>query len=86
VALTLAQAAIVTAAAGRADSVDVAAVSDEVASIRKLADQLRSARGTLTGVRKSVDGLSDTLGELRSDLLERASGIERAVATAVSSA
>ena len=84
VALTLAQAAIVTAAAGRADRVDVAAVNDEVVSIRKLADQLRSARGTLTGVRKSVDGLSDTLGELRSDLLERASGIERAVATAVS--
>jgi len=79
VALTLAQAAIAAAAKGSIDDIDTVAVSDEVSSIRKLADQLRSARAVLTGVRKSVDGLGDTLGELRADLLDRASAIERAV-------
>ena len=86
VALTLAQAAISAAAAGTTDTIDVATIGDEVDSIRKLADQLRTAWATLTGMRKSVDGLGDTLGELRTDLLTRATTIERAIAAAAPSA
>jgi hypothetical protein len=80
VALTLARAAIAASATSAAGDIDVAAVTDEVTSIRKLADQLRTARATLTSVRKSVDGLGDTLGDLRSDLLDRTAAIERALA------
>ncbi len=80
VALTLARAAIAAAGTAASGEIDLTSVADEVASIRKLADQLRSARATLTGVRKSVEGLGDTLGELRTDLLDRAAAIERAIA------
>jgi hypothetical protein len=79
VALTLAQAATIVASDGGAKTVDLAMVGDEVISIRKLADQLRTARTALTGVRKSIEGLSDTLGEVRTDLLDRVSNIERAL-------
>ncbi|OFW67377.1 MAG: hypothetical protein A2Z12_06670 [Actinobacteria bacterium RBG_16_68_21] len=78
VALRWAQAAVIAATSPGAVSIDVGAVADGVVSIRKLAEQLRSARATLTNVRKSVDGLSDTLGDLRNDLLDRAAVIERA--------
>ena len=78
VALRWAQAAIAATTAGKADTFDAGAIAAEVVAIRRLTEQLRSARATLTNVRKSVDGLSDTLGELRSDLLDRATAIERA--------
>lgn len=83
VALRLAQATIAASATGALSVVDLTTLNDAVASIRKLAEQLRSARATLTTVRRSVDGLSDSLGELRADLLDRVSAIERATAAPV---
>jgi len=81
IALTLARVAIAASARSASGDIDVAGVADEVASIRKLADQLRTARATLTTVRKSIDALGDQLGDLRSDLLDRTSAIERALAS-----
>lgn len=80
VAMQWARATVVALATGRDHRLDLATVTDRVASIRRLAESLRGARTTLTEIRKGVDGLSERLGELRSDLLDQVADVEREIA------
>ena len=68
-----------SAAAGTTE-LDVALLSERVGRIRKLADGLKSTRRTLTDVRTSVSNVQESLGDMRSALLELVDDMERELA------
>ena len=82
VALQWARARAGAEASGRSHRMDVAVVADRIATIRRLADHLRSARAGLTDIRKGVDTLSERLGDLRTEILTQVADVEHELATA----
>jgi hypothetical protein len=56
---------------------DVAVVADRIAAIRRIAENLKSARAGLTDIRKGVDALSERLGDLRTEILAQVVDVER---------
>jgi hypothetical protein len=77
VALQWARARIAADAAGRSSRLDVSAMTERAASIRRLAEHLRTARSSLTEIRKAVEGLHERLGDLRTDILDQVVEMER---------
>lgn len=77
VALQWARARAAAEASGRTHRIDVAIVADRVATIRRIAENLKSARAGLTDIRKGVDALSERLGDLRSEILAQVTDVER---------
>lgn len=82
VALQWVRARAAAEASGRSHRMDVVVVADRVATIRRLADHLRSARAGLTDIRKGVDTLSERLGDLRTEILVQVADVERELTTA----
>ncbi|MBI5157799.1 MAG: hypothetical protein HZA58_07290 [Acidimicrobiia bacterium] len=76
VALQWARARAAAEASGRSHHLDVTVVADRVATIRRMAESLKSARAGLTDIRKGVDALHERLGDLRSEILAQVADIE----------
>ena len=77
VALQWARARAAAEASGRSHRIDVAVVADRIATIRRVAENLRSARAGLTDIRKGADTISERLGELRTEILAQVADVER---------
>lgn len=84
VALQWARARLAADAAGRDHQIDAARLAERVATIRRLADTLRTSRSSLTTIRKGVDDLSERLGTLRTELLDQVDSLERELGVASS--
>lgn len=82
VALQWARARAAAEASGRSHRMDATIVADRIATIRRLADHLRSARAGLTDIRKGVDTLSERLGDLRTEILAQVADIEHELTVA----
>ena len=79
VALQWARARAHAEAMGRHPQLDTALVADRIATIRRLAEGLSTARTALTKVRDGVDALHVRLGEMRGELLDQVAEVERAL-------
>ncbi|HAX82704.1 MAG TPA: hypothetical protein DCY40_09070 [Actinobacteria bacterium] len=77
VALQWARARAAAEASGRSHRIDVAVVSDRIATIRRIAENLRSARAGLTEIRKGAETISERLGEMRTEILAQVADVER---------
>ena len=62
---------------GGALDVDPAVVADRLERLRKMAERFKQCRTSLTDVQKSVAKVHDSLGEMRSDLLDHVDDLER---------
>jgi hypothetical protein len=77
VALQWVRARATAEASGRSHRIDVAVVSDRIAAIRRIAENLRSARAGLTEIRKGAETISERLGEMRTEILAQVADVER---------
>ena len=77
VALQWVRARAAAEASGRSHRMDAAVVADRIAAIKRLADNLKSAKTTLTDIRKNVDGLAERLTDMRTDILSQVADVER---------
>ena len=77
VALQWSRARATAEASGRSHRMDIAVVADRIAAIRRIAENLKSARAGLTDIRKGVDALSERLGDLRTEILAQVVDVER---------
>jgi len=69
-------ASMAAAAPNRAD-LDAAAVTDRIDRIRKAAETLSGARRSVTAIKASLDQLHETLGGLRTDVLDQVDDLDR---------
>jgi hypothetical protein len=76
-AVRWAQAALAARAEGRDLDVDTASVAERLERIRTLAERFKTAQRTLTDVGKSVDGVRETLREMRTELLDLVDDVRR---------
>lgn len=83
VALQWATAALARRSDGVAE-LDGPAVVDRIDRIRKAAESLSGARRAVTNIRVSLDKLHDTLGDLRSEMLDHVGDLDRLLGAAES--
>ena len=82
VALRWAAAALQSRREGRRLEIDTALVADRLERIRAMAERFKTTQRSLTDVGKSLDGVRETLREMRADLVELVDDLRREVSSA----
>jgi len=70
-------AATAVSASGGDSAAEPKAIPNPIDRIRKAAETLRGARRTVTAIKSSLEGLQETLGGLRTDVLDQVDDLDR---------